>query len=80
MPGIAFCDLRVQTLPPHCKFLCNGSVSHTLADDPKNDTYSQNDGWEFVSLGDQVNSYNFFFSSLCLTSVKISYYASLGNR
>lgn len=26
-----------------------------LADDPKNDAYSENDGWEFVSLGDQVN-------------------------
>jgi hypothetical protein len=32
-------------------FLC----FHILADDPKNDTYSENDGWEFVSLGDQVH-------------------------
>ena len=26
-----------------------------IADDPKSESYSENDGWEFVSLGDQVS-------------------------
>jgi hypothetical protein len=37
-----------------CSFSNILSVSRILADDPKNETYSENDGWEFVSLGDQV--------------------------
>lgn len=28
---------------------------YLLADDPKSETYSENDGWQFVSLGDQVS-------------------------
>ena len=38
------------------------SLSNILADDPKNDTYSENDGWEFVSLGDQVCFMNISFA------------------
>ena len=32
------------------------SLSYVIADDPKSESYSENEGWEFVSLGDQVSA------------------------
>lgn len=38
------------------------SLSYVIADDPKSESYSENEGWEFVSLGDQVSYNQSFFA------------------
>ncbi|CAB3990565.1 importin-5, partial, partial [Paramuricea clavata] len=52
--GEGFKEYLPLVMPPVLKVACiKPEVALLDADDPKNETYSENDGWEFVSLGDQ---------------------------